>query len=163
MHKTCITRCFLPSLENSPFIPNLTRYALLSLVGNLHDLLAVLQSHAGRVLLGGDSTGLGVVLDESNTAATRHSTDFAEALEAGEDGSEVVLAKVVGQVLNEKDAVGRQVLVGHNSSWSLAGSLEAGAALVLGRARIGGGTLKRALEAVLLFGDFEGSLLVCNG
>lgn len=73
-----------------------SKHALLSLVGNLHGLFAVLQGHAGRVLLGGNCTSLGIVFDESDTTATRYSTDFAEAIEAGKDGSEVVLGKVVG-------------------------------------------------------------------
>lgn len=73
-----------------------SKHALLSLVGNLHDLFAVLQGHAGRVFLCGNSTSLGIVFDESDTTATRHSTDFAEAIEAGKDGSEVVLGEVVG-------------------------------------------------------------------
>lgn len=87
---------------------------LLPLVRNLHELRPIGKRHAGGVLLGGDGTGLGLVLDESDALAAGDEADLAEPLEAPEDARERLDVVVVGQVLHEQDLVRRQVLVGHD-------------------------------------------------
>ncbi len=72
--------------------------ALLPLVCDLHDLVAVAQRHASRGLLGRDGALLGVVLDEGDALAAGHQTDLAEAVDAAEDVGQGVDVAVVGQV-----------------------------------------------------------------
>jgi hypothetical protein len=146
------------------YLPNLESYILLPLVRDLHGLLAILERHARCVLLRRDGAHLCVILDERNAAATRHHADLAKAIEAVEDAREHVLVVVVGQVLDEQNAVGRQVLVGHNGRGGLACCLETGAARILGRT---GGNLgrragKRPLETLLLLDRLQSLLLVCE-
>lgn len=131
---------------------------LLSLVRDLHTLASV-QLHASRILLRGDGTSLVLVLDERNAPTARDKTNLAEALETAKDVGEGRGVDIVGQVLDEEDLIGRQVLVWHNGGGGGAGWLEACASCRLcGTTTLfssGGG----ALEA-LLFG-LESLLLVC--
>lgn len=79
---------------------------LLSLVRNFDKLLA--KRHTRGILLGRDSTRLGLVLDKCDALAAGDQTDFAEALEAAEDARERLdVVVVVRQVLHEQDLVRR--------------------------------------------------------
>ena len=138
------------------------RSPLLALVGNLHSLLTVLQSHAGGVLLRSDGASLCLVLDESNTAAARDHTNLAEALEAAKDARERLLVVIVRQVLHEQNPVGRQVLVGYDGGGAGSRGLETGTTSVLCWPSVCGSTWQRTLEALCLFGCLEGPLLVCK-
>lgn len=83
-----------PSTNPSPSID------LLSLVRNFDKLLA--KRHTRSILLGRDSTRLGLVLDKCDALAAGDQTDFAEALEAAEDACERFdVVVVVRQVLHE--------------------------------------------------------------
>jgi hypothetical protein len=69
---------------------------LLALVRYLHRLFSVLERHAGRVFFGRNGPRLGLVLDESDTTASRHRTHLAEPFEAAKDGRKGVFVHVVG-------------------------------------------------------------------
>lgn len=149
-----------------PSRPTRTRRRdLLALVRDLDELGAVADGHAGRVLLGGDGAGLGLVLDEGDALAAGHEAHLAEALEAAEDGGERVDVVVVGQVLHEQDLVRRQVLVRHDGVGRRAARrLKPGAARRLRRAvRVRGGDGRAgALEPLLLFGCLGRFSFICG-
>jgi hypothetical protein len=66
----------------------------------------ITQRHACCGLFGADSSVLGFVLDESNTLASRHSTDLLEASKAREDGCEGIDSVVLGHLSDEQNLVG---------------------------------------------------------
>lgn len=90
---------------------------LLPLVRHLDRLFAAFvafltKQHTSRILFGGNSARLGLVLDERQATAWHHAY-FAEALEAAEDPDQAIGVDIARQILQEQCLVWRQVLVGY--------------------------------------------------
>lgn len=138
---------------------------LLPLIRDLHCLLAALERHSCRVLLGRYGALLGFVLDEGDPLPAGHQTHLAETVEAAENLRKRIHGEVVGEVLNEENLVRRQVLVGNNRGGGRSGGLESSAARGL-RGSGGevwgcsGSTGDWPLETLLLFCGFERSFLI---
>lgn len=100
-------------IKQIPILQNMTRLGLLSLVRDLDKLIT--QRHARRVLLCGDSAGLGLVFNKGDALSAGNQPDFPKALKPTEDTSkrlDVVI--IIRHVLHEQDLVRRQVLVRHD-------------------------------------------------
>ena len=91
---------------------------LLSLVCDLHNLRAIAQRHASRILLRADSTRLSFILNESNTSSSRHQTDFSKTLKSSKDRSQSINIIFLRQVLHEENLIRRKVLVRDDCSCS---------------------------------------------
>ena len=78
----------------------------MSLVCNANGLVLVAHGHTRSGLLGADGTGLGFILDERNTLAAGHQSDFLEALEPAKDLGQTLLAGIVGEIPQEQNLVG---------------------------------------------------------
>lgn len=134
---------------------------LLALIRNANGLSLISHGHTRRSLFGTDSTRLALVLDERNTLSARHQSDFLETLESAEDGRQTLLARVVGELPQEEDLIGRQVLVWHDSGRSTGGRLEAGSLGCLGWARSVSSGSGGALESLLGFEGVVGLFPFC--
>lgn len=130
-------------------------HRLLPLEGNADRLPLLSHRHARGSFLRTDRTGLALVLDKGNPLATRHQTHLLEALEAAKHGREALLVGGVGQVTQEENLVGREILVGDDSRGGTAGGLETGAFGGFGGASSVGGA-RGSLELLLGFKSFVG-------
>lgn len=144
---------------HSCFLENhLPRDLLLPLVRDLDVLTTKLS--ASQILPCSDSTRFILVLHKRNPPTPRHHTDLTKALETAEEIRESDSIAVVGQVLDEENFVGGQVLVGNNSGRGRTGWLETSASCCLRWAARLLSTWSGAFEPLLLC--FEGFLLVCS-
>lgn len=94
---------------------------LLSLVRHLHRLALWSNRHVRRRLLRRNSKLLVLKLCETNVA-NRDIAHFFEAVEAREDGFQVVAGDVRGDVLQKERLVGAHVFVGHGGGAGLDGA-----------------------------------------
>lgn len=127
----------------------------LSLVGDADRLAIVPHRHVRRSLLRADSTRLVLVLDEGNSFSARNQSDFLESFEPTKYSGKALLVGGVGQVPQEKNLVGRKVLVGDNCCRCTAGRFEARALDCLGWTRCVGWA-RGTLELLLSFQSFVG-------
>lgn len=134
---------------------------LLPLERNTNGLALLSHGHSCSSLFRGDSARLVLVLDECNALAARHQSDFLESFEPTEDCRETLLACVVGQLPQEQNLVGREVLVRDDSSRSTGRRLEPSALGGLCRA-CAVGTSGGALEFLLGFEGIVGLLALCK-
>jgi hypothetical protein len=142
--------------------PREPRAYLLPLERNTNGLALLSHGHTCRSLLRANGTGLGLVFDECNTLATRDQSDFLESFETTKDRRETLLTGVVGKIPEEQDLVGRQILVGDDSSCSTGCGLETGALGSLCWACVVGGSDGGALELFLGFEGVMGLLTLCK-
>lgn len=99
----------------------------LPLVRNPDGLSSIPHRHPRRSLLRTYSSRLVLVLDESNPLPARHQSRFSEPLEPTKHRRQTFLIHPIRQIPQEKNLVGREVLVGDNSSGSSGAGLETGA------------------------------------
>jgi len=141
-----------------------TRYHLLSLIRDLHDLRSITQRHTSGILLRADRTRLSLILNKRNSSSSGHQSYFPKALESTKDSSQSIDIVLLGQVLDEQDLVRRQILVWDDSSCTSVRGLETSATRGLDRTSIGiwDACCCRALESLLFLCLLSCLLLVCE-
>lgn len=138
-------------------------HPLLSLICDLHDLCAITQCHAGRVLLCADRTRLRLVLDEGNATSARYQANFSKSFESAKESCKGIDIVLLGKVLHEENLVWRQVFVWDDSCGTSIRRLETSTSGGLDWASVcvwNNTSSCRSLEALLLFCKLDGLLLV---
>jgi hypothetical protein len=134
----------------------------LSLVSDADRLALGPHRHVRRSFLRTDGTRLVLVLDEGDPLSPRNQSDFLEAFEPTKYSGKALLVRGIGQVPQEKDLVGRKVLVGNDSCCCTGGRFEARALDCLGWTRCVGRT-RGPLELLLSFQGFVGLFALYQG
>lgn len=73
-----------------------------------------------------DGAIFGLILDEGDTRATWHETDFSKAGEAAEDGCKLIDTVIVGELPNEQDLVRWEVFIRNDTGTGTTSTLEPG-------------------------------------
>lgn len=141
-------------------LPELHPRSLLSLVSNPNRLATLPHRHPRGSLLGTDSARLVLVLDERNSLSARHQSDLLESLEASKNSSKTLLVRRVGEVPQEQNLVGREILVRDDSRRRTAGGLETSSLGGFGRTRRVGGA-GGTLELLLSFESLVSLFALC--